>query len=47
MAESFGAKGYKVEKKEDFKGVLQKSLSEKGLKVIDLDFDYPEGGEIS
>ena len=46
MAESFGAKGYKVEKKEDFKAVLEKTLTEKGLKIIDLDFDYPEGGEI-
>ena len=46
LAESFWAKGYKVEKKEDFKGVLEKSLKEKWLTIIDLDFGYPEDGEI-
>lgn len=46
LAESFGAKGYKVEKKEDFKTVLKKTFSEPGVKIIDLDFDYPEDGKI-
>ena len=46
MTESFGGKWYKVKRKEDFKAVLEKTLTEKGLKIIDLDFDYPEGGEI-
>lgn len=46
LAQSFWATGYKVEKKEDFKAVLEKTLTEKGLKIIDLDFDYPEGGKI-
>ncbi len=46
LAESFGAKGYKVEKKEDFQAVLQKTLSEKWIKIIDLDFDYPVDGKI-
>ncbi|MDD4151252.1 MAG: acetolactate synthase large subunit [Candidatus Gracilibacteria bacterium] len=42
LALSFGAKGYKVENKSDFKGILEKTLSEKGIKIIDLAFDYPE-----
>jgi acetolactate synthase-1/2/3 large subunit len=46
LAESFGAKGYKVEKKEDFQSVLQKTLKEKWVKIIDLDFDYPVDGKI-
>lgn len=47
LAESFGAKWYKVEKKEDFKEILNKTLEEKWLKIIDLDFDYPIDGKIS
>lgn len=46
LAESFGAKGYKIEKKEDFKPLLEQTLSEKGVKIIDLDFDYPRDGKI-
>lgn len=46
LAESFWAKGYKVEKKEDFKEILNKTLTEKWLKIIDLDFDYPIDGII-
>jgi acetolactate synthase-1/2/3 large subunit len=41
LAESFWAKWYKVEKKEDFKEILNKTLTEKWIKIIDLDFDYP------
>lgn len=41
LAESFWAKGYKVTNKEDFVGVLEKTLKEKWIKIIDLDFDYP------
>ncbi len=47
LAESFGAKWYKVEKKEDFQWILQKTFSEKWIKIIDLDFEYPEEGVIS
>ena len=46
LAESFGATGYKVEKKEDFKWILEKTLWETWLKIIDLDFDYPQDGKI-
>jgi len=46
LAESFWAKWVRVEKKENFKWVLKKSLQEKWLILIDLYFDYPENGEI-
>ncbi|MDA9128944.1 acetolactate synthase large subunit [Candidatus Gracilibacteria bacterium] len=46
LAESFGAIGYKVEKKEDFKQMLEKTLNQSGLKIIDLLFDYPVDGKI-
>lgn len=42
LAESFWGKWYKVKDKSDFKVILEKSLKEKWLKIIDLDFDYPE-----
>ncbi len=41
LAESFWAKWYSVVDKKDFKKVLEKTLSEKGIKIIDLAFDYP------
>jgi len=46
LAESFWAKWYKVINKNDFKEILKKSLCEKWLKIIDLDFDYPVDWEI-
>ena len=46
MAESFGAKWYKVEKKEDFQPLLTRIIQESGLHIIDLDFDYPRDGKI-
>lgn len=46
LAESFGAKAYKVEKKEDFKHRLKLSLSEKWLIILDVDFEYPKDGKI-
>jgi acetolactate synthase-1/2/3 large subunit len=46
LAESFWAKWYKVEKKEDFKEILSQTLTKKWLKIIDLDFDYPVDGII-
>jgi acetolactate synthase-1/2/3 large subunit len=46
LAESFWAKWYKVEKKEDFKQTLENTLTEKWVKIIDVDFDYPIDGKI-
>ncbi len=47
LAESFGARGVKVEKKWDFKWALEESLKQKGLTIIDLDFEYPRDGKIT
>lgn len=41
LAESFWGIWYKVKDKKDFKKVLEKANSEKWLKIIDVDFDYP------
>lgn len=46
LAESFGAKGYKVEKKENFKPLLEKIVSQDGVNIIDVDFEYPEDWKI-
>jgi len=46
LAESFWAKWYKVENKEDFKTTIENALKEKWIKIIDLDFDYPIDGDI-
>ena len=46
LAESFGATGYKVSKKEDFKIKLEEVIQKSGVQIIDLDFDYPEDGVI-
>jgi acetolactate synthase-1/2/3 large subunit len=46
LAESFEARGIRVEKKGGFKWVLESSLGQKGLTIIDLDFDYPRDGKI-
>ncbi|MGE4443780.1 MAG: acetolactate synthase large subunit [Candidatus Altimarinota bacterium] len=42
LAESFGGKGYKVQNKHEFQETLRRVNEEKGLKIIDLDFDYPQ-----
>ncbi len=41
LAESFWAKWYSVVNPNEFKSVLDKTLNEKWLKIIDLAFDYP------
>lgn len=46
LAESFGAKWYKVTAKEDFKPTLEKAMKQSWLTIIDLDFDYPRDGKI-
>lgn len=46
LSESFGGTGYKVVHKKDFKKILEKSLKNTGLTIIDIDFDYPRDGKI-
>jgi len=42
LAESFWGIGYKVTDKHDFKRILQTTLTQSWLKIIDVDFDYPQ-----
>lgn len=42
LAESFGAHGFRVEKKEDFEAILSDAMLLPWIKVIDLIFDYPQ-----
>jgi acetolactate synthase-1/2/3 large subunit len=42
LAESFWAKWYSIVDKNDFKWVLEKTLNQKWVKIIDLAFDYPK-----
>jgi acetolactate synthase-1/2/3 large subunit len=45
-AESYGAKGYRVGKTEEFVPLLQRALSEKGVHVIDVPIDYSENVKV-
>lgn len=39
-AQSYGAKGYRVEKTEEFKPILKKCLNQKGVHLIEVPIDY-------
>ncbi len=41
-AESYGIKGYRIESVEDFSKTLNKTLEEKGVKIIEIPVDYSE-----
>jgi acetolactate synthase-1/2/3 large subunit len=41
-AESYGAKGYRLQKTEDFSSLLEKCFNEKGVCIIDVPIDYSE-----
>src|SRR3989338_3901167 len=45
-AESFGAKGYRVEKASDFSKMLAESLKQKTVCIIDVPVDYNENFEL-
>jgi acetolactate synthase-1/2/3 large subunit len=45
-AESYGAKGYRIEKTEDFLPTLEKCFKEKGVCLIDLPIDYSENEKV-
>ena len=45
-AESFSAKGYRIEKAEDFSKILKKALNEKTITSIDVPVDYSENFEL-
>lgn len=46
LADSFWAKWYKVENKNDFSNILEIALNTKWLNIIDLKFDYPSDWKI-
>ena len=39
-AQSYGAKGFRVNKTEEFEALLNRSLKEKGVKIIEVPIDY-------
>ena len=45
-AESFGAKGYRVKKAEDFSKMLGDALKQKTVCIIDVPVDYSENLEL-
>ena len=45
-AESFGAKGYRVNKAEEFSKILKQALNEKTVSIIDVPVDYSENFEL-
>jgi acetolactate synthase I/II/III large subunit len=46
-AESYGAKGHRVEKVEDLETLLEKCLNDGGVHVIDVPIDYSENAKVS
>jgi acetolactate synthase-1/2/3 large subunit len=46
LAESFGAKGYRLEKTEDFQSTLESTLNESGVHIIDVPVDYSENATL-
>ncbi|MEM8748893.1 MAG: acetolactate synthase large subunit [Pseudomonadota bacterium] len=47
FAESFGAKGYKVEKTEDLQSTLKTALNDGGVSIIDCPVDYNENMKLT
>ncbi len=46
-AESYGAKGYRIEKSDDLVQVLENCLNSKGVNLIDLSIDYSENSKLN
>ena len=46
-AESFGARGYRVEKTEDLAGILQRALADNTVSIIDCPVDYSENMKLT
>ena len=47
FAESFGAKGYKIERAEDLKDTLRAAMSDGGVSLIDCPVDYSENMKLT
>ncbi|HME61161.1 MAG TPA: thiamine pyrophosphate-dependent enzyme, partial [Candidatus Binatia bacterium] len=46
-AESFGAKGYRVERTADLVGILKRSLADNTVSIIDCPVDYSENMKLT
>lgn len=46
FAESFGAKGFRVEKAEDLESVIKEALAYKGVSIVDIPIDYSHVSEL-
>lgn len=46
FAESFGAKGYRINDSEEFLPILKKALSDKGPVIIEIPIDYSDNREL-
>ncbi len=45
LAESFGAKGYRLKSTDELRATLKQTLDSKGVHIIDCPIDYSENGE--
>jgi acetolactate synthase-1/2/3 large subunit len=45
-AESYGARGFRVEKADDLKNLLEQCLAEGGVNVIECPIDYAENSSL-
>lgn len=46
FAESFGAKGFRVERVEDLESVMKQALAYKGVSIVDIPIDYSHVSEL-
>jgi len=47
LAESFGAKGIKIRKPEEFAPMLEKALEDGGIWIFDVEVDYSENMKLT
>ncbi|MEL6946866.1 MAG: thiamine pyrophosphate-dependent enzyme, partial [Pseudomonadota bacterium] len=47
FAESFGAKGYRIERAEDLQGTLKEAINDGGVSLIDCPVDYSENMKLT
>lgn len=46
FAESFGAKGFRVEKAQDLERVITEALAYRGVSIVDIPIDYSHVSEL-
>jgi len=47
FAESFGARGYRVESAENLREIMDEALGFEGVSVVDVRIDYSEAGKLA